>query len=111
MLEDCLTELLLRDPKLLVTPRPQRCLCWDPLGSYENGQEGKDGVDRSDVRASGEEGVQEAVRQQGLTCHRVGRYGLAGRRRLCEGSVWATACWDGDCVRCSDATCAITCCV
>jgi hypothetical protein len=27
---------------------------------------------------------------------------------VCASSLGANACWDGDCVRCSDATCAIT---
>jgi hypothetical protein len=60
------------------TARPQSCLCWDPLGTYENGQEGEDRMDGSDVRATGGESAQEVFRQQGLTCHRVGRYELAG---------------------------------
>jgi hypothetical protein len=43
----------------------------DFVSTYENGQEGEDNIDGSEVRATGGEGVQEAVRQQGLTCHRV----------------------------------------
>ena len=35
-------------------------------------------MDGSDVRATGGESAQEVFRQQGLTCHRVGRYELAG---------------------------------
>jgi hypothetical protein len=48
----------------------------------------------------------EYIFRQAEQRNRGGRYGLAGHGRLCAGSVW-----DGDCVRCSDATCAITCCV